>query len=43
MPAFAFVCIGIGIGVVHKRWGQAGTWCLMLGALAILRRTSPSW
>jgi hypothetical protein len=24
-PMLAFAFVGIGIGVVHKRWGQAGT------------------
>jgi hypothetical protein len=38
--AFAFV--GIGIGVVHKRWGQAGTWRLIPGSLAS-SADSPSW
>jgi hypothetical protein len=31
----AFAFIGIGLGVVHKRWGQAGTWGLAIGSLAL--------
>lgn len=31
MPAFAFV--GMGLGVVHQRWGQAGTWGLIIGSI----------
>ncbi len=34
-PMLAFAFVGIGFGVVHKRWGQAGTWGLMLGSLAV--------
>jgi hypothetical protein len=34
-PMLALAFLGIGMGVVHKRWGQAGVWGLILGALAI--------
>jgi hypothetical protein len=30
MLAFSF--IGVGIGIVHKRWGSAGTWSLIIGS-----------
>jgi hypothetical protein len=30
-PMLAFTFIGVGVGVVAKRWGQAGTWGLILG------------
>jgi hypothetical protein len=33
MTAFAF--IGVGMGVVHKRWGQAGTWGLIVGTMVV--------
>ena len=33
MLAFAF--IGVGIGIVHKRWGQAGTWGLIIGTMVV--------
>jgi hypothetical protein len=29
----AFMFIGIGMGVVHQRWGQAGTWGLIIGSI----------
>ena len=32
-PMLAFAFIGVGIGVVHKRWGQAGTWGLIIASL----------
>ena len=47
MLAFAFV--GVGTGIVHKRWGQAGTWGLIIasmvffGGLAILITWLDGW
>jgi hypothetical protein len=35
-PMLAFIACGIGIGVVHKRWGNAGTWGLIIGTLLVL-------
>jgi hypothetical protein len=35
-PMLAFIACGAGIGVVHKRWGNAGTWGLILGAIVVL-------
>ncbi|MBN1091121.1 hypothetical protein JKP75_18545 [Blastococcus sp. TML/M2B] len=32
-PMLAFMSVGIGIGIVHQRWGQTGTWGLMIGTL----------
>ena len=34
-PMLAFIACGAGIGVVHKRWGNAGTWGLILGSLVV--------
>ena len=33
MAAFAFV--GVGIGIVHQRWGPAGTWGLIVGSMVV--------
>ena len=35
-PMLAFIACGAGIGVVHKRWGNAGTWGLLLGSLVVI-------
>jgi hypothetical protein len=35
-PLLAFAFVGIGMGVVHKRWGQLGTWGLILGSMVVL-------
>ncbi|TKJ30743.1 hypothetical protein [Blastococcus sp. CCUG 61487] len=35
VPMLAFMCVGIGMGVVHQRWGQAGTWGLIIGSLVV--------
>jgi hypothetical protein len=35
-PMLAFIACGAGIGVVHKRWGTAGTWGLILGSIIAL-------
>jgi hypothetical protein len=35
-PMLAFIACGIGIGVVYKRWGNAGTWGLIIAALLVL-------
>ncbi len=32
----AFMFTGIGMGVVHKRWGANGLWILTLGAVVVL-------
>jgi hypothetical protein len=32
-PMLAFMFVGIGMGVVHQRWGQVGTWGLIIGSL----------
>ncbi len=48
-PMLAFTFVGIGIGVVMKRWGQLGLWGLIvgtvvaLGALAILVTWLEAW
>jgi hypothetical protein len=48
-PMLAFTFIGVGIGIVHKRWGQAGTWGLIIatmvafGGLAILVSWLDAW
>ncbi|RBY84039.1 hypothetical protein [Blastococcus sp. TF02A-30] len=34
-PMLAFMFVGIGMGVVHQRWGQAGTWGLIIGSLVL--------
>jgi hypothetical protein len=34
-PMLAFVFIGLGIGIVYKRWGQYGVWGLIVGALLV--------
>lgn len=48
-PMLAFAFIGVGMGVVHQRYGQAGTWGLIVGttvlfgALAILITWLDAW
>lgn len=34
-PMLAFAFVGVGIGIVHKRWGQAGTWGLIIGSMVV--------
>lgn len=34
-PMLAFIAIGAGMGVVHKRWGANGTWGLIVGGLLL--------
>jgi len=34
-PMLAFIACGAGIGVVHKRWGTAGTWGLIISSLVV--------
>ena len=47
-PMLAFCFLGIGLGVVYKRWGNSGVWgltfatVLVLGALAVLM-TGQGW
>ncbi|SEP30040.1 hypothetical protein [Trujillonella endophytica] len=35
-PMLAATSVGIGIGVVMKRWGQRGLWALIVGTLVVL-------
>jgi hypothetical protein len=35
-PMLAFAFIGIGIGVIFKRWGASGVWGLTVGTLLVL-------
>jgi hypothetical protein len=35
-PMLAFAFVGVGMGIVHKRWGQAGTWGLIIGSMIVL-------
>ncbi len=34
-PMLAFAFVGLGIGVVQQRWGQLGTWGLIIGSLVL--------
>ncbi len=34
-PALAFTVIGVGTGIVYKRWGQAGTGGLIIGTMVL--------
>jgi hypothetical protein len=34
-PMLTFAFIGVGIGIVYKRWGQAGTWGLIIGTMLV--------
>ncbi|MCF6746642.1 hypothetical protein E9529_20665 [Blastococcus sp. KM273128] len=34
-PMLAFISVGVGMGVVHQRWGQAGTWGLIIGTMTL--------
>jgi hypothetical protein len=34
-PMLAFAFAGVGMGVVHQRWGQNGTWGLIIGTLVL--------
>lgn len=34
-PMLAFISIGVGMGVVHQRWGQGGTWGLIIGTMVV--------
>ncbi|TYP80634.1 hypothetical protein [Blastococcus xanthinilyticus] len=48
-PMLIFTFAGVGVGVVHKRWGQGGTWGLIIasllffGGLAILITWRDAW
>ncbi len=48
-PMLAFAFVGVGIGIVYKRWGQVGTWGLIIaslvgfGGLAILISRLEAW
>jgi hypothetical protein len=35
-PMLAFLAVGIGIGVISKRWGPSGVWVLSIGSLVVL-------
>ena len=35
-PMMAFLVIGIGIGVISKRWGPSGVWVLSIGSMVVL-------
>ncbi|SEL83214.1 hypothetical protein SAMN04515665_12094 [Blastococcus sp. DSM 46786] len=35
-PMLTLMFIGIGMGVVYKRWGQPGVWGLILGTLVVV-------
>jgi hypothetical protein len=35
-PMLAFASVGVGAGIVQKRWGQAGTWILIVGSMLTL-------
>jgi hypothetical protein len=35
-PMLAFAFVGLGIGIVHQRWGQAGTWGLIIGSMVVV-------
>jgi len=49
VPLMAFAFVGVGTGIVQKRWGQAGTWGLIIvsmaffGGLAILISWLGAW
>ncbi|TFV53834.1 hypothetical protein [Blastococcus sp. TF02A-35] len=34
-PMLAFIFVGVGMGVVHQRYGQAGTWGLIIGTTVL--------
>ena len=34
-PMLAFAFVGVGIGIVHQRWGQIGTWGLIVGSMIV--------
>ena len=34
-PMLAFAFVGVGAGIVHKRWGQTGTWGLIIGSMVL--------
>jgi hypothetical protein len=34
-PMLAFISVGVGMGVVHQRWGQSGIWGLMIGTMLV--------
>lgn len=34
-PMLAFMSVGIGVGIVHQRWGQTGTWGLIIGSMLV--------
>ena len=35
-PMLAFLAVGIGIGVISKRWGPSGVWVLSIGSMVAL-------
>ena len=34
-PMLAFLVVGIGIGVISKRWGPSGVWVLSIGSMVV--------
>jgi hypothetical protein len=48
-PLLAFAAVGVGFGIVYKRWGQVGAWTtvlllmLALGGLAVLISWAGAW
>ncbi len=36
VPMLAFAFLGIGVGVVYKRWGTTGVWALTLSSLVLV-------
>lgn len=34
-PMLAFMSVGVGIGIVHQRWGQNGTWGLIIASMVV--------
>jgi hypothetical protein len=35
-PMLGFAAVGVGLGVVWKRWGPAGVWTVSIGSIAFL-------
>jgi hypothetical protein len=34
-PMLAFAFVGVGIGIVYQRWGQVGSWGLIIGSMVV--------
>jgi hypothetical protein len=39
-PMIALMAIGIGLGILYKRWGQPGVWGLIIGGLLLVGGTA---